>query len=172
MKTAIKIETKVDELLAVLDKDIRNIQENLSRLNELRSLVIKRDNAALGRLLETIQNNADSLAANEAKRNSIRRELSEILDCPVEKLTLSELETVVTEDRKIRITETKTRLKSLTEELKKEYLGTVMLLSECARFNNLLLKSIFGFGKTGTATYNSSGVAKRQADAALVNVKF
>ncbi len=172
MKTVIKLEDKIDEMLTVLDKDIQHMQENLSMLNELRSLVIKHDNAALGRLLESIQVSADSYAANEAKRDSIRLQLSEALGCSVEKVTLSRLETAVTKDRKIRITETKARLKSLAEELKKEYLGTAMLLSECARFNNLLLKSIFGFGKTGTTTYNSSGVAKRQADAALVNIKF
>ena len=172
MKTAIKLEDKIDKMLTVLDKDIQHMQENLSRLNELRSLVIKRDNAALGRLLESIQGNADSYAANEAKRDSIRRELSAATGCAVEELTLSRLETAVSGDRKIRITETKTRLKSLAEELKKEYLSTAMLLSECARFNNLLLRSMFGFGKAGTTTYNSSGIAKRQTDAALVNVKF
>ena len=46
---------KVDELLAVLDKDIEHIQRSLSRLNELRRLVIKRDDTALGKLLESIQ---------------------------------------------------------------------------------------------------------------------
>jgi hypothetical protein len=170
MKTTTK-EDKIDEMLTVLDKDIQHMQENLARLNELRSLVIKRDNASLGRLLESIQNDADSYAANEAKRNAIRRQLSAALDCAFDKLTLSRLETVVSEDKKNRIAEIKTGLKSLAEELKKEYLGTVMLLSECARFNNLLLKSIFGFGKTGTTMYGSSGEAKRQTDAAFVNVR-
>ena len=172
MKTVIKLEDKVDEILTVLDKDIQHLQQSLSRLNELRTLVIKHDNAALGRLLESIQDGAESCAANEAKRISIRRRISAALDCSVEELTLSRLESAVTGDRKNRIAETKAKLKSLTEELKKEYLATAMLLSECARFNNLLLKSIFGFGKTETTTYNSNGVAKRQTDAAIVNVKF
>jgi len=43
------IEAKVDELLAVLDEDIRHVRASLLRLDELRSLVIKRDQAALGR---------------------------------------------------------------------------------------------------------------------------
>jgi hypothetical protein len=171
MKTAIKLDDKIDQMLAVLDKDIQHIRKNLSVLNELRSLVIKRDNTSLGRLLESIQNNADSYAANEAKRSLVRRELSAAFGCTVEQLTLSRLETVVSEDKKTRIIETKATLKSLTEELKKEYLSTAILLSECARFNNLLLRNIFGFGKTGTM-YDSGGIAKRQTDAALVNVKF
>jgi hypothetical protein len=56
MKTAmIEIEDKVDQLLAVLDKDIQHIQDTLSTLNELRGLVIKRDDASLHKLLESIQ---------------------------------------------------------------------------------------------------------------------
>jgi len=54
---------KVDELLVILDKDTQQIQESLSRLNELRSLVIKRDDAALGKLLERIQYESDSYRA-------------------------------------------------------------------------------------------------------------
>jgi len=37
----IEIEDKVDELIAILDGDIRQMQESLSRLNELRGLLVK-----------------------------------------------------------------------------------------------------------------------------------
>jgi len=45
-----------------------------------------------------------------------------------------------------------------------------LLLSECARFNNLLLKSIFDLGKTGAVYYNSNGATKQQTDMAFVNL--
>ena len=70
---AIGIEDKVDELLVCLDIDALNIQENLSQLNELRSLVIKRDDAALGTLLEKIQAKSDKYRSNESNRQSIRK---------------------------------------------------------------------------------------------------
>ena len=163
---------KVDELLIILDKDSKHVQESLSRLNELRSLVVKRDDAALGKLLERIHSESDSYRSHELKRQSIRKELATALDCNLEQMTLSRLEEVLPEEKKAQVTERKDKLRLLAGELKKEYLSTTMLLSDCARFNSLLLKSIFDLGKTGMVYYNSSGAAKRQTDAAFVNLEF
>jgi len=170
--TVVEIQDKVDELLVILDKDIQHIQESLSRLNELRSLVIKRDDADLGRLLERIQYESDSYRSHELKRQSIRKELATALDCDLKQMTLTKLEEVLPEEKKAQVTERKGKLRLLTGELKKEYLSTTMLLSDCARFNSLLLKSIFDLGKTGMVYYNSNGAAKRQIDAAFVNLEF
>ncbi|MHC4460050.1 MAG: hypothetical protein ACYS6W_06230 [Planctomycetota bacterium] len=163
---------KVDELLVILDKDTQHIQESLSRLNELRRLVIKRDDAALGKLLKSIQTESDSYKSHELKRQSIRKELAAALDSSLEQMTLSRLEEVLPEEKKAQVTERKEKLRLLTEELKKEYLSTTMLLSDCARFNNLLLKSIFDLGKTGMVYYNSNGAAKRHTDTAFVSLEF
>ncbi len=163
---------KIGELLVVLDKDIEHIQETLSRLNELRSLVIKRDDVSLGKLLESIQAESDSYAANELKRQSIRKELAIAFGCNLEQMTLSRLEDELPEERKAQVTRRKTKLRSLTKELKREHLSVALLLSECARFNNLLLKSVFDLGKTGMVYYNSNGSTKRQTDTAFVNLQF
>ncbi len=170
--TAVGIEDKVDELLACLDKDIRHIQESLLHLNELRRLVIKRDDAALGRLLENIQAESDRYRAHELSRQSIREELANTLGCPLGQMTLSALEASLPEAKKNQVTQMKAELRSLIEELKKEHLGTALLLSECARFNNLLLKGIFDLGRTGTVCYNSNGASKRHIDTAFVNFEF
>jgi len=167
-----EIEDKVDELLVVLDRDIRHIQERLSQLNELRSLVIKRDDVALGRLLESIQAKSQSYSENESKRRSIRKELATALGCTFERVTLSRLEAELPEEKKAQITPRKTELGSLIKELKKEHLSTMLLLSECARFNRLLLNSIFDLGRTGMLTYNSNGATSRGADTAFVSLKF
>ena len=170
--TAIKIEGRVDELLTVLDRDIQYMHESLSRLNELRTLVVKRDDTALARLLEDIQTEADSYRDNELKRQSIRNELAVVLDCTPEQITLSRLETELSGTEKVQVAERKAILRTLAKELKKEHLGTMMLLSDCARFNGLLLKSVFNLGGTGTVTYNSNGYTKRQTDIAFVNLQF
>ena len=167
-----EIEDKVDELLAVLDKDIEHIQQNISYLNELRSLVIKRDGVALSKLLERIQSETNSYKDHQLKRRSIRKKLASIFDCDFEQMTLSKLETNLPEEKKAQVTIRKTKLKTLVKELKKEHISTALLLSECARFNNLLLKSIFRLGESGTVTYNSSGTTKRQNDTAFVNLRF
>ena len=168
----IPIEDKVDQLLACLDKDSRHIEQNLSQLNELRRLVIKRDEAALARLLESIRAESDSYRSHESERQSIRRELGEILGCDVRQMTLSALQASLPKAKRTQVTKMKARLRSLIEEFKKEHLSTALLLSECARFNNLLLKSIFEIGNPEMVYYNSNGTAKRQTDTAFVNLQF
>jgi len=170
--TAIEIEDKVDELLTFLDEDSRHIQESLLKLNELRSLVIKRDTAALGRLLESIQAESDSYRSHELKRQSIRKDLANALGCNLEQMTLSRLEANLPKEKKEQVILRKTKLKSLINELKKEHLSTTLLLSECARFNNMLLKSIFDLGKTDVVYYDSNGATRRQTDTAFVNLQF
>lgn len=173
MKTvATGIEDKVDELLVCLDTDIENIKESLSRLNDLRRLVVKRDDASLGKLLESIRAESDSYKKNELRRQSLRKELATALDCSIEQVTLSRLDTVLPEERKVQVAERKGKLQSLAEQLKKEHLSTALLLAECARFNRLLLKSIFDLGRTGMVYYGSDGSAKRQIDTAFMNLQF
>lgn len=172
ISTATEIEDKVDELLTCLDKDIQHIQESLSLLNRLRSLVIKRDDVALNKLLEIIQAESNSYRRHESNRQSIRNELANALGCNTEQMTLSMLEVRLPKEKKAQVIQKKAKLMSLITELKKEYLSTALLLSECARFNNLLLKSIFEIGSTGTVYYNSNGTAKRQTDTAFVNLQF
>ena len=163
---------KVDELLAVLDKDIEHIQRSLSRLNELRRLVIKRDDTALGKLLESIQTESDSYRRHESKRQSARKELAIAFGCSLEQMTLSRLEGVLSGEKKAQVAERKVKLRSLTEELKKEHLGTALLLSECARFNHVLLKTILDLGKTEIVHYTCNGSTSRQTETAFVNLQF
>lgn len=170
--SSIEIEDKIDELLSCLDKDSQHIEESLSQLNKLRSLVIKRDDAGLGKQLEIIQAESDSYRNHEAKRQSIRKELAKALGCKTEEITLSALEASLPKEKMTQITERKAKLMTLIQELKKEYLSTALLLSECARFNNLLLKSIFDLGQTGAVYYNSNGATKRQTDMTFVNMQF
>lgn len=170
--TAISIEDKVDELLAVLDEDIQHIQQSLSTLNELRSLVIKRDDAGLGKLLELIRGESDRNLRHELKRQSIRKELASALGCGLEQMTLSTLEASLPKGKKEQVTRKKAELTSLIKELKKEHLSTALLLSECARINRTLLKGVFNLGNTGTVCYGSNGAAKQQNDIAFVNLQF
>lgn len=171
----IEIDDKIDELLAVLDKDIQHIQQSLAQLNELRTLVIKRDEAALSKLLETIQSQSDNYRKHELKRQLIRNELADLAECTPEQMTLSKLEATLQKEKKAQVTSRKATLIALVKELKKEHLSTVLLLSECARFNSLLLRSIFDLGKSETITYNYNGAAKRsdlERNVAFVNLRF
>jgi hypothetical protein len=172
MKPATTIENRVDELLAILETDMRDLKEGLSRLNELRGLVIKRDDAALSRLLDTIRAEANSRSVQGAKRQSIRRDLAKELLCSAEQVTLSRMESILPETKRSRIASTKAALRVLVKELQEEHTRTAMLLSECARLNRLFLRHFLGLGKTETATYSPDGVRKRQNDTAFVSIQF
>jgi len=170
--TGSELESKVDELLVVLDEDIRHIKRTLSQLNELRASVVKRDDVALGRLLESVQVESDSYRNSELRRESIRKELALALDCDLEQFTLSRLEAALEQEKRADVMRVKTALRTLVEELKKEHFSTILLLSECARFNSQLLQSVFGFGKTEILTYDSSGSTRRRPDMGFVNLHF
>jgi hypothetical protein len=170
--TAIEIEANIDELLLCLDNDIKHLRGSLSLLNDLRSLVIKRDEASLGSLLESMQTESDNYKSQELRRYAIRKELSLALGCDPAQVTLSKLEGVLREEEKAQVVKRKAELKALINKLKKEHLSTALLLSECARFNRQLLKSILNFGKTGTVYYDSDGSTKQQSDTAFVNLQF
>lgn len=168
----IAIEDKVDELLACLDKDAQRLQESLSKLTELRTLVIKRDDAALGKLLENIQAGTDRYRTLESQRQSIRTDLASALGCDTEHITLSAIEKTLSKAKREQVRRMQSKLKSLVQQLRKEYLSTVLLVSECSRLNNMLLKSIFNVGGTGDMYYNANGVPRRQSGLTFMNLQF
>lgn len=173
MKTSeIALEDKVDELLFVLDRDIRHFQDNRSRLNDLRCLLVKRDDVSMRKMLAKIQAESGSYKTNELKRRLLREELAVISGCSFEEMTLSRLETELTGEKKAEVAQRKARLQTLTREFKKEHLSTMSLLSDCARFNSMLVKSVLEFGRTGTITYSRDGHAERQNNTAFVNLQL
>ena len=173
MKTAtIGIEDKVDQLLTVLDRNIRHIMENLSRLNELRALVVKRDDVSLHKLLESIKSEPNDYKENELKRRSLREELAIASGCSLKQMTLSRLEAELSGEKQAEVAERRKKLQTLAEKLKKEHLSTTMLLADCARFNSVLLRSILEFGQAGTTTYSPKGSTERQTNSAIMNFQF
>lgn len=166
------IENKVDDLLACLDKDVQRLQESLSQLTELRALIIKRDDAALGKLLDTIQAGSGRYKVQESHRQSIRTDLANVLGCDIEHITLSQIEKKLSKVKAEQVRRIQNKLKSLVQELRREYLSTVMLVSECSRLNNMLLKSIFNVGGTGDVFYNANGVTRRQTGLTFVNLQL
>jgi hypothetical protein len=166
------IEDRVDELIKVLDKDIEHIRDCLCRLDQLRSCIIKRDDVKLTRILTQIQAEADIYITNEQKRQSIREYLAHALDCNIDQINLSKLEAILPESIRAQIAQRKALLKTLVQQLKIEYSNTALLVSECARFNNLLLRNIFGHEHRATVTYSPDGSTKKQIGTSFVNLQY
>jgi hypothetical protein len=172
MKTVIGIENKIDDLLSVLKKDVEHVRQSLLWLTELRGLVVKRDEDGLRELLECIQKKSGGYSANESRRQLLRKELAKDLGCGVKEVTLFRLEEESPVEKREQVSTIKIELKSLTEELKREHLSTTMLLSDCARFNSLLLRTMLNVGRTEAITYSANGTAGHQAGMSLLNLRF
>lgn len=168
----IEIENKVGQLLDVLEKDIQRSRHVLLRLDQLRSLVIKRDDHGLSRILAEIKVESGNNKDNEIRRQLLRRDLAKAFECNLEQLTLTRLETRLTGEIKVQVSTVKESLQMVTEKLRKEYLSTAMLLCECARFNRMLLKNIFEFSQRGAVTYSPNGLAQPHGNAAFMNLQF
>jgi len=162
----------VRQLLGVLDEDIEHIEQTLSRLDELRSYLVKRDNQSLARLLEQVRTESDSCTSCDRRRQAIRKHLAQMLGCSIEHVTLSALVQVVSEPTKVALAQRQGKLRDLAAAIKKEVLSTSMLLSDCARVNRLLLKGILRFKNPETVTYNSSGAASVHNDGSFFSSKF
>ena len=172
---ATAIEELVDEMLDCLDIDIEHIQQNLSYLNELRTLVIKRDDTGLKQILDNIHAKSESYKEHELMRQTIRKKIADILGCNITQVTMSMLETKLEVTKRNLVKVKKEQLKSLVEIFKREYTGTIVLVSECARFNRLLITSIFNLGKTGSVVYDANGTINKRRDnnkSWLVNCNF
>ncbi|MCK4887366.1 MAG: hypothetical protein KAS96_08255 [Planctomycetes bacterium] len=161
-KIAVDIEDKISELMMVLDIDIAHLQESLLRLNDLRMLVVKRDNDKLGKLLMTIEASTNSHKENEQRRQRICQYLAEAAGTGSKYATLADIEQMIDGPMKLEFNRRRLKLKVLASEVKNDYLSASMLLADCARVNRMLLDGIFGGGKGREISYSANGSAKRE----------
>jgi len=167
-----ELENKIDQLIAVLDEDIRHIEDSLLRLDRLRGLVIKRDDVGLNILLEDIRSASSTYTQNELRRKTIREDLARMFDCDVDQMTLSWLQAELDDPKRSLIIDKKRQLRSLAGRLKKEHISTSMLLADCSRFNSMLLRGIFNLGNSDEIYYGADGAMKQQRNTAFVNTQF
>jgi hypothetical protein len=166
------VETNVQRLLAVLDEDVCHLQTTLSQLDLLRTLLIKRDDMALEKLLGEIRCQAEEYAANERLRQSLRTGLAQALGWEGGRLTLSALRAVLPEPPRTAVAARQERLKSLVARLHREYTLTAALVSDCARFNRMLLRTFLGSAGQWGVTYCPNGAARPQANTATMSLQF
>ena len=166
------LEANVKALLVVLDNDIRHMQTVLQQLDQLRSLLIKRDDAGLEQLLVDLTSQAEVYAVNEQRRQTLRQALAEQGQCDIGKVTLSWLARSVPDSQRSDVLERQRKLKSLIDKLKRECALTSMLVVDCARFNQSLVRLFFGQSGRGGISYGANGAAVRRTDAALMSLHF
>jgi len=166
------IQGKITALLEALDEDLRHLESTLSRLHALRSLLLKREDAALQELLDEVRGQAQAHQANELKREQLRKDLATDRGCAPGDLTLSKLAGALAGHAAgAALADRQARLRALTAQLKQEYTLTVLLVRDCIRFNRSLLHVFLGSGGGG-ATYSATGAAKHEINATLLSMTF
>ena len=161
----------VDELLEVLDEDIDHIRLSLEAMDKLRALVIKRDEEELKVLLAAIRYSSADYKTVETRRQVIRNQLAGILGCRAEQMNLSNLRAHLPAEKGELVGRKQKEVSELVRKLRTECMLTEMLLKECSRFNNIILRKIFGNGLE-TVTYNGRGKASWQAQSKVVNLRL
>lgn len=161
---------RIEELLNVLARDMTHIEYAVSKLNDLRGFVIKRDEKGLAQLLGEIREETKNYQANEERRNIIRKELAGLFGCQPRELTLSVLKKRVSGTAGAAIGESQEKLKKMVGRLRVEYISTAALLSECSRINSALLRIVFNHSRMGPACYGSNGLTTRECGAAFMNM--
>jgi len=177
---SLTVENKVAALLEVLDADARHLESALARLDLLRSLLIRREDAALEQLLSEIHQQADAYRAIEQKRQQLRQDLALDLGCTEGELTLSRLRKELTAPTcseaqrrcAAAVADRQARLRSLAAQVRREHSLTALLLREAARFNQSLLRVFLGSAGRGCATYSPTGATQHNAAAALMSIQF
>lgn len=166
------IQQKAQDLLKVLENDIAHIETNLKTLDQLRQLVIKRDENGLRQLLDKIRTQSTGHCQNELRREQLRSELAHLAQCLPAEMTLSHLETYLNQGTREKIHTQKKRLRQLTRKLTREVKNTALLLNDCARLNRALLKAMFKPQGTQGLTYRFNGSIKRNASVNMLNLSF
>ena len=164
-------EKDIAEMLEILDSDIVNTESDINILNELRGYLVSRDEKNMLGLLYAVRSIIQNRQESQTKRFNIRKKLAQSFGCAVEKLTLSRLCEYAEEPLRTAVAERRTVLTNIVERFKTEYEATVFLLSDCARFNSLLLRSLIGLSSTESVTYKP-GKVNRANSAAFINMQY
>ena len=163
---------KVEALVTLLDRDVDYLTANLARLDALRSMVVKRQDQELSRLLDTIRIESESYAQHESKRHLLRQEIADLLACDVQELTLSSLAQVLDPPLSHALAQRKGALRELTGRLRAEHLSTRWLLKDCARFNTVLFNTLFHPGQENALTYTVKGTTQQQRGQSMISLQF
>ncbi len=166
------LEVKVKALVATLNEHIGYLQGALQRLDRLRGLLVKRDDAGLEKLLADLTSEAEAYSVSERERESLRKEIADRLQCDSKKVTLTLLTQSVPLAQQNDVIECQTKLKSLIGQFKREYTLTSLLIADCTRFNRTLINAFLGQNGRGNTCYGAAGTMAHPADAALMSLHF
>ena len=170
ISTAADITDLVNELLSVLDEEIALLDLRRSQLEAVSRAVIDRDDDALERLIGQIEQAWHSQVRGDLKLKALCRALAESLGQSQQKVKLVELSDKLPKAQRLDVDLRRGRIVLQAQRFRKQHLETVVLLSECARINRLLLEGLLPGSETVT-TYEKGGAAMWRSGTHLVDAE-
>ena len=135
----VDITGRIEEMLNVLARDKQHIEYAVSKLNDLRGFVIKRDEQGLVQLLGEIREETMDYQANEDRRGVIQKELAGLFGCQPRELTLSVLKKRVSGTAGAAIGESQEKLRKMVNTRKTEMDDVAnILIARLAQFHSTL----------------------------------
>jgi hypothetical protein len=157
------------ELNEVLDQEQRRVEITLTQLDDLRSAVIRRDEAGLQDLMARIQARQNDFSQLDQRRQHLRQRLAEWIGCGPDRLNLTRLIRGLPPEQGDPLRQRQQQVYNRVRQLKMEHHLTGLLLADCARMNRMLLRMMLG----GVGdSYNAQGQSSWQVQDRLVSVQM
>ncbi len=161
----------LERLISLLDIEIDLLQQRQRQFDTLNEVLISRDDKGLERLLHEMEQAQHTQSDTDLKLQATRRSLAEALRVKAGELTLSLLIAHLPDSRASALDYRRNQIVLLAEALRKQHLRAVMLLSESARVNQMLLESLFPKSESVT-TYSADGSDSWRPDTGLVDTEY
>ena len=160
-----------DELLAVLDQEIDLLRRRDAQLAGMSAAICQRDEERLEALLEDLERSQQRQAAADENLKALLTSLGQAVHCPTEHLKLAALAAALPDQQRLALDCRRQEIILLTEKVCQKQLETMMVLSECARINRLLLSALFPDSEA-TMTYGVGGPEVWRPDTGLVDAEL
>lgn len=163
----------IDELLAMLDEELRLLRVRIEQFEELGQAILSRDNARLETLLEEMTEVQQAQARLDRDLATLRELLARQWGLGPGELKLLDIARRVDGEAGMKIEHRREQVILLAETLKRKHLNTAVLLSESARVNRQLLEGLLPSGRsTKVNTYGPRGAKGWSGGAGLVDAEM
>ena len=161
----------IGELESVLDEEILLLEQKRRQLEDMGGAILDRDDDSLGRSLEEAEQTTQRQQAADLRLQALRNTFAEVLNLPAKQVRLSDIAETVDQAQRQTIEYRRQQIILLAEEVQKKHLETALLLSECARINQLMLESLFPQHQEAS-TYRPDGRELSDTDASLLDTEL
>lgn len=161
---------QVHSLEGLLDEEAALLVLRHSQLGSLCAAIVERDESAVERILNQIEQAQQLQTIGDQKVAALRDELAGRLGMDSRTLRLSALIEQLPPHCQAGMLTKRRRVLDLAERFRVQHMRTVMLLTECARINRLLLEGLFPRCQAVTA-YSADGSQTWRAEAGLVDME-